>query len=60
MSKKNKITIDQAEYDELLACEVLLQKVLSDHDMLDDYAECYPELVKAAGFEDEDDEDKHE
>jgi hypothetical protein len=51
------VTITQEEYDELIAADALLARVFSDHDLLEDYAEQYPELVKAAGYDEEDPDD---
>jgi hypothetical protein len=61
MSEEKNITITVAEYERLQAADELLGQVFSDcPGELDSYIECYPDLVKAAGHwdgEDEDDED---
>jgi hypothetical protein len=46
------VTITKEEYEQLRAANNLLCQTLDDQgDTLDIYAQEYPELVKAAGFE---------
>jgi hypothetical protein len=44
------ITIPKIRFDELEACEALLEQVMDDQGMWPIYREQYPELVEAAGY----------
>jgi hypothetical protein len=57
MSVEAIMEITQERYDELEACEALLEQVMDDQGMWPIYREQYPELVEAAGYILSDDEE---
>jgi hypothetical protein len=50
------ITIPTEEYDQLLSSSVFLSRIIGDQGFMG-YDELYPELLEAAGFVEEDDDE---
>jgi hypothetical protein len=50
------VTISTEDYDSLVASSVFLSRIIGDQGFMG-YDELYPELLEAAGFVEEDDEE---